>query len=486
MKTVYLAATMAVLSLFTACTKDEFFPGNPEYDVSGENIALKNGYCDQVIFVAPNGSDDTYNLSQAFEQAKNAGPGSTVQLLKGIYTIGILEIRDFKGNFKGAGQGKTIITNREGLPCEEEWEKNLMPALLSFVGGNIVMSDMTIRLKDGDPCAFGPINESTYGDLCCAVILADFTTEYIPAVRNIKSEVRNVDFIAGNDGGHGTFGTPGNVCMALYCGANIGFPGDINPLSTGVFTISNCYFEQNVAGPDLFGLDERSKVYIENNTMNNGLMQFYAAGLMGSDVIVRNNKFRNALAADIWIDENDYEFYPNAYPKRRSRYYFTGNEFQSPSGVTSIYMTDYKRTLDPDYKFAQQFNIKENVFRTEDGGIAIQSMNSKDAIILNNKFLGTGTLGVMIDGDATTGTYAENARLLNNNFKNSRYTEASVYLGTFSRNCIVTGVKTDRVVDEGVNNSIIGTKANKTGLHSRSYNNSFSKARAHALVKRAK
>jgi hypothetical protein len=248
-------------------------PGDPYFDLSAPNISLKKNYCGKVITVAPSSFDDTENLRQAFELAKAAGPGSTVQLLKGLYTIGILEVRDFDGYFNGAGQGKTIISNKPGLPCEEEWTKNLMPSLLSFVGGKIVMSNMTIRLNDGDPCAPGPINESTYGDLCCAVILADFTTEYVPAYRQIETVVDHVDFIAGNDGGHGTFGTPGNVAMALYCGANVGFPGDNNPLSTEKISIRNCYFDQNVAGPDLFGLDENSTIYVENNLMNSGLMQ---------------------------------------------------------------------------------------------------------------------------------------------------------------------------------------------------------------------
>jgi hypothetical protein len=324
---------------------------------------------------------------------------------------------------------------------------------------------MTIRLNDGDPCAPGPINESTYGDLCCAVILADFTTEYVPAYRQIETVVDHVDFIAGNDGGHGTFGTPGNVAMALYCGANVGFPGDNNPLSTEKISIRNCYFDQNVAGPDLFGLDENSTIYVENNLMNSGLMQMYVAGLMGSNVTVRNNRFRNAMAADLWIDENDYGFYPNASPVKRTRYNFTGNDFQSPPGVISLYMTDFRRTVFPDEGFPQLFDIKDNVFKTGDEGMAIQSLNSKDATIWNNRFFGTGSIGVMIDGDAATGTYAENARLFYNNFVNSKYSDATVYLGEFSSNCKVTGVKTDQVVDEGVNNLIIGTKTHKKDIH---------------------
>ena len=469
MKTLNLTLIIVILSILSGCTKEDLIPGGVSSDNSEENAVLKKAYCGKVFTVAPNGFDDTENLRQAFESAKAAGTGSTVQLLQGLYSIGILEIRDFDGFFHGAGQGKTILSNVPGLLCEEQWIKNLMPSLLSFVGGNILISDITIRINDGDPCAYGPINESSIGDLCCAVILADFTAEYVPVSRQIKGIIDHVDFIAGFDGGHGVFGTPGNVAMALYCGANIGFPGSDNPLSRGEFSIRNCYFEQNVAGPDLFGLDGSSTVIIENNIMNAGLMQIYIAGLMGSNTTIKNNKFHDALMADLWIDENDYGFYPDAKPVKRTRYNIMGNEFQSPSGAISISMTDYRRTVYPEEGFPPLFDIKNNIFKTRDGGIAIQSQNSKDATIWNNKFLGTGSIGIMIDGDLVTKTYAENAKLIGNNFFGANYTDASIYLGPYSRDCKIIGLKTDQVVDEGVNNSVIGTKVHKSSSHHGGY-----------------
>jgi len=484
MKILKRAFRLIVLLIFSACTKEGLLPDNSISNFSEENSVLKNLNCGKTFTVAPNGNDDTENLRQAFELAKAEGPESTVRLLKGLYTIGILEVRDFNGYFLGAGQGKTIITNKPDLPCEEEWEKNLMPSLLSFVGGKIIMSDMTIRINDGNPCAYGPINEEAYGELCCALILADFTVEYVPVKRHIKGIIDHVDFIAGYDGGHGVFGTEGNVCMALYCGANIGFPGSNNALSKGEFSIRNCYFEQNVAGPDLFGLDDKSTAIIENNTMNAGLMQIYIAGLMGSTVTIKNNKFHNAQMTDLWIDENDYGFYPVAKPVKRSKYNIWGNEFQSPPGVVSMSTTDYRCTVYPDEGFPQLFNITNNLFNTGEGGMAIQSLNSKDAAIWNNKFTGTGILGIMIDGDVATGTYSENARLFSNNFLRANYTDANVYLGPFSKNCKVVGVKTDQVIDEGVNNSIIGTKVHKSDLNTRRDYQRASKTKSGSKLRR--
>ncbi len=66
--------------------------------------------------------------------------------------------------------------------------------------------------------------------------------------------------------------------------------------------------------------------------------------------------------------------------------------------------------------------------------------NNVDAKILNNKFTGSGSVGVWIDGDETTDTWAEKNSLIGNNYFGATYTDASVYLGPYSRKCKVVGV----------------------------------------------
>jgi hypothetical protein len=119
----------------------------------------------------------------------------------------------------------------------------------------------------------------------------------------------------------------------------------------------------------------------------------------------------------------------------------------------------------PEETFPQQIAILNNTFKTEDGGIGIQSINNIDAKIWNNKFLGTGSTGILVQGDEPTGTYAENLKIMNNNFMKADYTDAAVYLEPYTRNCTVVGVPSDLIVDMGVNNKIIGVKAHKHGPH---------------------
>jgi hypothetical protein len=147
---------------------------------------------------------------------------------------------------------------------------------------------------------------------------------------------------------------------------------------------------------------------------------------------------------DLWIDDADWGAYPNVVLENHTKYTIMRNDFQSPPGVISLYLKDTRRTILPDEGFPQLFDINGNTFNTQDLGMAIQSLNNVDAKIWNNKFLGTGTVGVMIDGDAATNTFAENIKLIGNNFFKANYTDASVYLGPYSTNCKVVGLNTDQ------------------------------------------
>jgi hypothetical protein len=470
MKRVIIFIFGFILILLYSCSKEMIEP-----DQSGD---LKDLTCGKYgpnkphghVFTVTPSENATQALIDAFEAAKAAGRGSVVQLEAGTYTTGMIEVRDFDGYFRGAGRGKTIITNLPDLLCEAVWEDNLLPSIFTFIGGNVTMTNMTIHLQDGQPCVPGPINDSQYGDLCCALVLSDWSYNYVPDHKYIKAVVDNIDFIPGNDGGYGTSGTIGNVGMILFCGMDKAFFEGNEVLSTGDFSITNCYFENGVTGPDFFGLDENSFVNIENNTVVGCIQQIFIGDCLGSKFIIKNNKLRAGSYTDLFVCEYesyycDYNYFCDLIPKKSSSYFITGNDIQSPPGVISLFIKDYWRTVYPEETFPQQIAILNNTFKTEDGGIGIQSINNIDAKIWNNKFLGTGSTGILVQGDEPTGTYAENLKIMNNNFMKADYTDAAVYLEPYTRNCTVVGVPSDLIVDMGVNNKIIGVKAHKHGPH---------------------
>ena len=453
---------IACLTLIAACNKSDQL----NEDLAGSLKSSDHG--GKVFTVAPNGTDDTQNIITAFENAKASSPGAMVQLTPGTFIIGFIEVREFNGFFKGAGKGNTIITNRPGLPCDESFEQNIAPSLMTFIGGKIKISDMTFHIADGDPCIPGPLNDFFYGDLWSVVILTDYSATFMPDHRYINGTIDNVEFIAGNDGGHGTYGTSGNVAMAVFCSGNFVYQYENNfPLTNGDITISNCYFKNNLCGPDFFALSEKSTVNIVNNVVDggedNGYQSVFFAYMVGATVNVKNNLVKNSTFVDLYIIQDDYGLFPNLTPPSKSgKFTIEGNVFQSSPGLISIYMSDWFRTETPGAA-PTIFDVKNNTFITSGNGIAILSEESIKAKISNNKFQGSGTYGVAIDGDETTNIFAEKNHVLNNDFRDAIYDEASVYLGPFSKDNLVVGVPADKVIDLGSNNKINGPKIIKNG-----------------------
>jgi hypothetical protein len=454
---------VACISLLFSCQKPDEFSD----ELSGNELKSAAS-CGVTIVVNPSGNDDTQALKDAFEEAKASGPGATVKLTKGKYTIGPVEVRDYDGYFRGAGKGKTIISNLPNLPCEDFLAIDNVIYLIQFVGGNITISDLTFHINDGSPCTNAPIYESFFGNtLCTVLVMADFSSTYVPVNRQIKGVVKNVDFIAGKiNGGINVFGLEGNVNMSLYCGVPTWYGTGTEPLDIGEITVRDCGFYQNNCGPDFAAFGKNSIINIENNVMEGNTYGMFMWSNLGAKFTVKNNKFKDEVFYGLWIEDNDWGYYPSAVLQNRTEWNITGNEFQGTPGEVSLYLADSRRTSHPDEGFPQLFDVKGNSFHTAEGGTAIQGLNNVDAKIWNNKFLGTGTFGVWLNGDEATNRFAENIKLNGNNFFKATYTDASVYLGPYTKDCKVVGVKTDQVVDEGVENTIIGTNAHKKGEHS--------------------
>ena len=64
--------------------------------------------------MSPSGGNDTHDIQKAFKAAVAAGPGSVVQLTAGHFTIDDMLVTGFKGTFRGAGKGKTVIGCPDG------------------------------------------------------------------------------------------------------------------------------------------------------------------------------------------------------------------------------------------------------------------------------------------------------------------------------------------------------------------------------------
>jgi hypothetical protein len=98
-----------------------------------------------VLSPSPTGND-TGALLAAFAAA---GPGGTVQLTAGHFTINDMLVTGFQGTFRGAGQGKTVI----GCPDGGVSLVNGMDFtyLLGFQGGAVTVSDMSFKINSTAP-----------------------------------------------------------------------------------------------------------------------------------------------------------------------------------------------------------------------------------------------------------------------------------------------------------------------------------------------
>jgi hypothetical protein len=114
------------------------------------NHVLRSGKVWQVL---PTGTDDTANLQCAFDQAVTV-PGSTVLLAGGTYYTGQVAVSGFVGTFRGIGMNHTIVKTLDRTlyvtytdfflnPPTPESGSNPWPSILAFVGGDIVISDLS-------------------------------------------------------------------------------------------------------------------------------------------------------------------------------------------------------------------------------------------------------------------------------------------------------------------------------------------------------
>jgi hypothetical protein len=449
------------MAFLFACSVDEVIKPDQVTVSDGLKSGHSNG---TVVKVLPNGTDDTQAFIDAFEKAKTEGPGSVVQLVEGIYNIGFTEIRDFKGSFIGAGKAKTKIQNIDKLPSVASfYESNQFPVLLSFIGGEVNISKMTFATKDGLLCP-----DDVYVILQSILGLSDFSAEYVPSKRFIRAVVEDVDFICGFDYSNSSiYGTDFNVNMTVYVGAKTWVNTVNDPFSSVEITFKRCLFDHGAVAFDTWGLDETSLVIFENNTVKNGFYSLIMCGNLGLKAFILNNRFMEAPMG-IFIDDSDWGIMPcNQSLKKRSEFNIFGNNCQSKEGSTSIYIKDSRRVLYPDEGLPQLFNIKNNTFNLSDGSSAISGVNIVGSFISNNKFNGTGNVGILLDGEAATNTFAENDRIFGNNFSAANYTEANVILGEFTKNCKVIGGGNNNgsVIDLGVNNFVSSFKMKQKGGH---------------------
>jgi hypothetical protein len=459
---------VTALCILASCAKEDRFSSD---GFGPSDMAKGFGHCyNSKVFMVPppNGTNDTESLMSTIALAQSQGSGSVVQLQKGIYHIGFIEIREFEGTIRGAGMGKTIIKLAEDLPCLEMIEYTGCFALFSFIGGDIKMQDISFIIEDGRVCV-EPDNE--YGNGYDLYILLKFTDAFhdffVPDVRHVKACVENIEFDGGIDNEGGS-GQQFNVNSAIWFGFDYGistFPNDLR--ANGDMTVRNCSFKHFLCAIDIPGLGD-GNINITTNIFKDLSAPLFIFDNINTKGVITNNSFSESLFYDLLIWDLDYtvlgyNFYPYSKPSTKTSWKISGNtfntqnfggEFQYPNGV-SIYLLDARRVFHPEENLAMEFFVNNNTLNLQKDAKGIVGYNNIGAMVVSNKFKGTGVVGISLDVE--NGGDSKNNKILGNNFSMADY-ETDIYLGEYTSNCLVAGSPMATIVNDGVNNHITGNR----------------------------
>lgn len=243
------------------------------------------------ITIQPTGVDDTANLQCAFETAVSTGPDSHVLLLTGDYYTAQIVVNDFQGSFTGAGIENSKIYNLPNLYVtpkdmyiEPPSADNPWPALISFINGDIVISDLAVLIVGQEPTQGWSIFDITppLKELALAIVILG--SEANVSIENILIE--------------------GEPYTDLPFGYNLingvffeGFIGELPPPISGSFEVTNSIFRNMSSGAPVSNLAEAS-VIISRNTFEGVDWAMDGGDFIDSSFVFSHNKVNatNGLA----------------------------------------------------------------------------------------------------------------------------------------------------------------------------------------------
>ncbi|MBG0860710.1 MAG: hypothetical protein IQL11_14510 [Bacteroidales bacterium] len=460
---------IAAACIIASCSKDDRFDTGL-FPANALNKAIPSHV--PVIVVPPDADgdgDDTDDLLTAIEGSE---PGSVIKLLEGEYHLRYMEIIDFNVSIIGAGKDKTIIYPKTPLAEKIQLDANQIPCWLRVIGGEVCIAEMTFSTDVPEPIQDYPDEPSLGKDLPTIFAFADYTDKFRPDNSYLKIVVRNVNFIGGTDDAAGPgWMTDHNTLMGIWCGPDFFWPleGIEYPLIKGEFTITGCHFDHFLDDIEGFGLGENAIMSVASSKFDNSWAPLYFTANYNSKINICNNVFSGStFFSDVIIEDIDFGILSNSniQPVKRCQYILTGNVFHDMYPISSVLLWDTWVAIDPAERLPMLPILKGNIFNLTGGSTGITVYNSQDAVISNNRFTGSCTAGIMIDGVTTDryGTplpnevFAKNALVLGNNFSGLEPSTAAIVLGEKSMNCTVVGTGKEKVIDNGVNNKITGIR----------------------------
>jgi hypothetical protein len=427
-----------------------------------------------VITVTPTGSDDTANIEQAFKLAKAAGPGSTVRLGEGKFTIRFIEVNDFDGYFKGAGQGKTVIDTFGGLECQAQVDNDKWPSLLRFVRGYPRLSELSFRITPAAPCKpysveYFQDNNKPHTYFTVLMIAASSwnpkTDCAVIQKEKVSASLTNVTFEGGTsetDLSNIMSGiTMGGAITTHLPGTNCAYT---SKYGQGAFRMTHTTFRKVGSGIDPYGMYNSSVVLSDNFLDTIAEFGILASDLSGSMLDISHNRMKNVSGRAIFIFQGGAPVKP--FIQAAAVFNIHDNEISVFGEGSGIVAWDFDNLGTPFAGYPSTGNrtvlvVRDNRFTlTPDSVRGIWMEGVDGALILNNTFSGKSGPAII----AGEWGLSRRGMIKGNDLRGYTLADGSPYkivLEAGTEKYMVMGVPAEAVADHGTNNMIVGKAQTK-------------------------
>ncbi|MFX0020141.1 MAG: right-handed parallel beta-helix repeat-containing protein [Promethearchaeota archaeon] len=234
------------------------------------------------FIVSPSGGDDTGAIQQAFEDAKAAGPGSTVQLTAGQFYTNATFVENFYGTFKGAGKDLTTIDVLKGIYPEEGGVVGPYGNhLFTFEGGDICISDLGFEITPEKPA--GLSYDGTY-DLFTILITGE-----------INSRIERVK-LTGHEGDQSGYPVGHPLSEKTY---NVRLGVEYMACLNGKHTFTKCEFDSLWLGITVW-MVMNCELTITSNSIKGGAIGIINAINDNSKFEISSNYIETTYFGGIW------------------------------------------------------------------------------------------------------------------------------------------------------------------------------------------
>ena len=406
----------------------------------------------QTFVVHPSHGNDTKAIQAAFNAAVKAGPGSTVQLSAGHFYTNTIFVSNFRGTFKGAGEGKTTIDCLRGLDPSLPGV-TLMPGqnftfLLGFDGGDVRVSDMSF-----DVTAFFPVDEQSNGG-------RDYLEVDVLVTGNASSAFDRVAFEAGSGSDSGLNTDEGLIITGVGPNDANGNPLTYNPIN-GVESVRDCAFNP-VIGVQANGLTHGA-LTISGSVFDCGFLGCLLDDSSASQITVSHNQMQNSSGECVVLyqgwqaaDFGDASLLP---PLPAPHFLICDNHLLASGSASAFFAEDDSLLYGARNRL--RATVAGNKLDLDTTTVGIGEFATRDFCVFDNRISGSALTGMYLGDDyggpdGTTLYPVSDWKIIANDLHSLSTSMASIVLGNGSSHCLVVGgPPPTTVLDEGTGNILI-------------------------------